>query len=164
METAQCSELFRPMYFCATGCTRGCWKHWPREARREFEIFAARQHFDYTSKPHVKEIALWFAANPVEPFSMHMPLFGDTEMGRGGSPAVNVVHPEKSRRIDAMDEVKRAIESAEEMPLRYMVLHLGEREDLWSPRNPRARHDGHRAPASLFPPARGEATARESSE
>jgi sugar phosphate isomerase/epimerase len=98
------------------------------------EIFAARQHFDYTSKPHVKEIALWFASNPMESFSLHMPLFGDAEMGRGGSPAVNVVHPEKSRRIDAMDEVKRALESAEEMPLRYLVLHLGEREDRWSPR------------------------------
>ena len=98
------------------------------------EIFAARQHFDYTAKPHVKEIALWFAANPVEPFSMHMPLFGDTEMGRSGAPAVNVVHPEKSRRIDAMDEVKRALETAEEMPLRYLILHLGEREDRWSPR------------------------------
>ena len=98
------------------------------------EIFAARQHFDYTSKPHVKEIAMWFAANPLEPFSLHMPLFADAEMGRGGSPSVNVVHPEKSRRIDAMDEVKRALESAEEIPLRYLVLHLGEREDLWSPR------------------------------
>jgi sugar phosphate isomerase/epimerase len=98
------------------------------------EIFAARHHFDYTSKTHVKEIALWFSANPVEPFSMHMPMFGDTEMGRSGSPAVNVVHPEKSRRIDAMDEVKRALETAEEMPLRHLILHLGEREDLWSPR------------------------------
>jgi sugar phosphate isomerase/epimerase len=98
------------------------------------EIFAARQHFDYTSKPHVKEIALWFTSNPVEPFSMHMPLFADAEMGRGGGPAVNVVHPEKSRRIDAMDEVKRALETAEEMPLRYLILHLGEREDRWSPR------------------------------
>jgi sugar phosphate isomerase/epimerase len=99
------------------------------------EIFAARQHFDYTNKGHVKEIALWFAANPVEPFSMHMPLFGDTEMGRSGSPAVNVVHPEKSRRIDAMDEIKRALEAAEEMPLRYLVLHLGDRDDSWSPRS-----------------------------
>ncbi len=99
------------------------------------EVFAARHHFDYTSKPHVKEIALWFAANPVEPFSMHMPLFGDAEMGRSGAPAVNVVHPEKSRRIDAMDEIKRALEAAEEMPLRYLVLHLGEREDSWSPRS-----------------------------
>jgi sugar phosphate isomerase/epimerase len=99
------------------------------------EIFAARQHFDYTSKAHVKEVGLWFAANPVEPFSLHMPLFGDTEMGRSGAPAVNVVHPEKSRRIDGMDEIKRALEAAEEMPLRYLVLHLGEREDSWSPRS-----------------------------
>jgi sugar phosphate isomerase/epimerase len=98
------------------------------------EIFAARQHFDYTSKPQVKETALWFAANPVESFSMHMPLFGDTEMGRSGAPAINVVHPEKSRRIDGMDEIKRALEAAEDLPLRYLVLHLGEREDNWSPR------------------------------
>jgi sugar phosphate isomerase/epimerase len=98
------------------------------------EIFAARQHFDYTSKAQVKETALWFAANPVEPFSMHMPLFGDTEMGRSGAPAINVVHPEKSRRIDGMDEIKRALEAAEDLPLRYLVLHLGEREDSWSPR------------------------------
>ena len=65
---------------------------------------------------------------------MHMPMFGDTEMGRSGAPGVNVVHPEKSRRIDAMDEVKRALETAEEMPLRYLILHLGQREDMWSPR------------------------------
>src|SRR5271154_7148640 len=98
------------------------------------EIFAARQHFDYTSKAHVKEIALWFAANPVESFSMHMPMFGDTEMGRDGAPGVNVVHPEKSRRIDAMDEIKRALEVAEQIPLKYAVIHLGERHDSWSPR------------------------------
>jgi sugar phosphate isomerase/epimerase len=98
------------------------------------EIFAARQHFDYTSRPHVKEIASWFAANPVEPFSIHMPMFGDTEMGRTGAPGVNVVHPEKSRRIDAMDEIKRALEAAEDVPLRHLILHLGEREDTWSSR------------------------------
>ncbi len=98
------------------------------------ELFAARQHFDYSSKPHVKEIALWFAANPVQPLSLHMPLFGDTEMGRSGAPSVNVVHPEKSRRIDAMDEIKRALEAAEDVPLRYLVLHLGDRDDYWSPR------------------------------
>ena len=65
---------------------------------------------------------------------MHMPIFGDADMGRSGAPAVNVVHPEKSRRIDSMDEVKRALETAEEMPLRHLILHLGEREDQWSPR------------------------------
>ena len=65
---------------------------------------------------------------------MHTPLYWNEEMGRGGAPAVNVVHPEKSRRIDAMDEIKRAIEVAEQIPLKYAVIHLGERHDSWSPR------------------------------
>ncbi|HEU5457217.1 MAG TPA: sugar phosphate isomerase/epimerase family protein [Terracidiphilus sp.] len=96
------------------------------------EVFAARQHFDYTSREHVAELAAWFASNPVEPFSLHAPLFPDREMGRAGAPAVNLLHPEKSRRIDAMDEIKRALESAESIPFRNLVLHLGEREDGWS--------------------------------
>ena len=98
------------------------------------EIFAARQHFDYASRSHVKEIADWLSSNPLQPFSMHAPLYADTEMGRGGAPAVNVIHPEKSRRIDAMDEIKRALEAAEQIPLKFLVLHLGEREDRWNQR------------------------------
>jgi sugar phosphate isomerase/epimerase len=98
------------------------------------ELFAARQHFDYTSRQHVRELAGWFAGNPVEAHSMHAPMFPDLEMGRGGAPAVNVVHGEKSRRIEAMDEVKRGLEVAELLPFRFLVLHLGEREDRWDER------------------------------
>jgi sugar phosphate isomerase/epimerase len=98
------------------------------------EIFAARQHFDYTSREHVMELAEWFAAHPQTAFSMHAPLYPDREMGRAGAPAVNVLHPEKSRRIDGMDEIKRALEAAEHIPFRNMVVHLGERSDSWSPR------------------------------
>src|SRR6185437_8672665 len=72
------------------------------------EIFSARQHFDYTSRSQVKEIADWFRTNPVRPWALHAPLYPDLENGRSGAPVVNVVHIEKSRRIDAMDEVKRA--------------------------------------------------------
>ena len=107
----------------------------PQAGAQGVELFAARQHFDYTSRTHVREIAEWFLANPVEAFSMHAPMFPDLEMGRSGAPAVNVIHPEKSRRIDAMDEIKRALEVAEQIPLRYLILHLGEREDSWSPRS-----------------------------
>lgn len=96
------------------------------------EIFAARQHFDYTSREHVNELASWFSANSLIPFSMHAPLFPDREMGRAGAPAVNVLHPEKSRRIDAMDEIKRALEAAEHIPFKNMVIHLGEKDDGWS--------------------------------
>jgi sugar phosphate isomerase/epimerase len=105
-----------------------------RSGAQGVEIFAARQHFDYTSRDAVSELAEWFNSNPVEAFSIHAPLYPDREMGRAGAPAVNVIHPEKARRIDAMDEVKRAIESAEHIPLKHVVIHLGERDDAWSQR------------------------------
>ena len=98
------------------------------------EIFAARQHFDYTSREHVAELAEWFRSNALQPFSMHAPIYPDREMGRAGAPTVNVLHPEKARRIDAMDEIKRALEAAEYIPLRNLVVHLGARDDEWSPR------------------------------
>jgi len=103
-----------------------------RSGAQGVEIFAARQHFDYTSREHVMELAAWFASNPLEPFSMHAPLFPDREMGRAGAPAVNVVHPEKSRRIDAMDEIKRALEAAEHIPVKQLVVHIGEKYEAWS--------------------------------
>ena len=105
-----------------------------RAGAQGVEIFAARQHFDYTGREHVMELAGWFASNPFEPFSMHAPLYPDREMGRAGAPAVNLVHPEKSRRIDAMDEIKRALEAAEYIPFKKLVVHLGEKYDSWSPR------------------------------
>ncbi|WP_109489069.1 sugar phosphate isomerase/epimerase family protein [Occallatibacter savannae] len=98
------------------------------------EIFAARQHFDYTSREHVSELAGWFAFNELQPWSMHAPLWPDREMGRAGAPAVNLVHAEKSRRIDAMDEIKRALEVAEHIPIQKLVVHLGENFDSFSMR------------------------------
>jgi sugar phosphate isomerase/epimerase len=106
-----------------------------RSGAQAVEIFAARQHFDYTSREHVAELAEWFRSNPLQPFSMHAPLFPDREMGRAGAPGVNVLHPDKARRIEAMDEIKRALESAEHIPLRNLVVHLGEQKDTWSPRS-----------------------------
>lgn len=105
-----------------------------RAGAQAIEIFAARQHFDYTNLNDVRELGGWFRSNTLEPWSMHAPLYPDREMGRAGAPAVNVVHPEKSRRIDAMDEIKRALETAEHIPYRNLILHLGEREDAWSQR------------------------------
>lgn len=106
-----------------------------RAGAQGVEVFAARQHFDYTSREHVSELAEWFGSNTLEPFSMHAPMFPDREMGRAGAPAVNVLHPEKSRRIDAMDEIKRALEAAERIPFKNLVVHLGENSDSWSPRS-----------------------------
>lgn len=105
-----------------------------RSGAEAVEIFAARQHFDYTSREDVVELSEWFRSNPLQAFSMHAPLFPDREMGRAGAPGVNLLHPEKSRRIDAMDEIKRALETAEHLPIRHLIVHLGEQHDTWSPR------------------------------
>jgi sugar phosphate isomerase/epimerase len=105
-----------------------------RSGAEAVEIFAARQHFDYTEREDVRELCDWFRSNQLKPFSMHAPLFPDREMGRAGAPSVNVIHPEKSRRIDAMDEIKRALEAAEQIPFKHLIVHLGEREDTWSQR------------------------------
>ena len=105
-----------------------------RSGAQAVEIFAARQHLDYTSREHVAELAAWFRSNTLQPWSMHAPLYPDREMGRAGAPSVNLLHPEKSRRIAAMDEIKRALETADSIPFRNLIVHLGERTDEWSPR------------------------------
>jgi sugar phosphate isomerase/epimerase len=104
-----------------------------RAGAQAVEIFAARQHFDYTSREHVAELASWFRSNPLQIWSMHAPLYPDHEMGRTGTPSVNLLHPEKSRRIDSMDEIKRALETADSIPFRNLIIHLGEKQDEWSP-------------------------------
>ena len=101
------------------------------------EIFAARHHFDYTNRTQVREIADWFRANPTPAWALHAPLRtqeeGENERASGA--AINVVHMDKSHRIDSMDEIKRALETAEQIPFTHLILHLGERGDTWSPRS-----------------------------
>jgi sugar phosphate isomerase/epimerase len=90
------------------------------------EIFAARQHLDYANrKQHVREIADWFRSSGIPLNSVHSPLFADYEFGRAGAPPVNVASTDRAGRIEAMDEVKRALEIAEQIPFRFLVQHLG---------------------------------------
>jgi len=104
-----------------------------RGGAQSIEIFAARPHFDYTDRNAVRDIAVWFRANPVSA-TMHQPLHADSEWSRQTTPSVNLIDVEKSRRIDAMDEVKRALEVAEQIAVESMVIHLGNRGEMWSPR------------------------------
>jgi sugar phosphate isomerase/epimerase len=90
------------------------------------EIFGARQHFDYANrKAHIREIADWFRASGIPLHSLHSPLYSDYEWGRAGSPPVNVASTDRAGRVDAMDEIKRALEVAEQIPFRFLIQHLG---------------------------------------
>ena len=97
-----------------------------RSGAQAIEIFAARQHLDYANrKQHVREIADWFHTSGIPLNSVHAPLFGDYEWGRTGSPPVNVASTDRAGRVEAMDEIKRALEIAEQIPFRFLVQHLG---------------------------------------
>jgi sugar phosphate isomerase/epimerase len=99
------------------------------------EIFAARHHFDYTDRAAVHDIASWFRSTNVGA-TLHQPLYiadrADTQWSRHVAPNLNLIDPEKSRRIAAMDEVKRALESAEQIPITACTLHLGHKDDAWN--------------------------------
>ena len=97
-----------------------------RGGAQAIEIFAARQHLDYANrKQHVREIADWFRNSGVPLNSVHSPLYADYEWGRTGAPPVNVASTDRAARIEAMDEIKRALEIAEQIPFRFLVQHLG---------------------------------------
>ncbi len=89
------------------------------------EIFAARGHFNYTDRQHIREIGNWFRSTGVTFHSMHAPMHADDDWGRSGNPPVNIAAVDKRRRIDAMDEIKRAIEVAEQVPFQFLVQHVG---------------------------------------
>jgi sugar phosphate isomerase/epimerase len=105
-----------------------------RAGAEAIEIFAARDHFDYSDRGVVRELASWFQSAGVQLNSIHSPMFSDYEWGRSGSPPLNFVDNDKRRRIESMDEIKRAIEVAEILPFRFLVQHIGTGNESWDPR------------------------------
>ena len=89
------------------------------------EIFAARGHFNYTDRQHIRQIANWFHSTGVTFHSMHSPMHPDEDWGRGGATHINIASVEKLQRVAATDEIKRAIEVAEQAPFQYLLQHVG---------------------------------------
>ena len=103
---------------------------------RTIELFAARHHFDYTDRAQLREIASWFRDTGTAA-TLHQPIFTREQSenwSRHVSATLSLIAPEKTHRIDAMDEVKRALESAEQIPITAITLHLGLKDDPWNTR------------------------------
>ena len=96
-----------------------------RGGAQAIEVFCQKEHFDYTDRARVREIAAWFREHPGMLHSLHSPIYSEPDYGRHMAPPVNVVDDEKRHRVTAMDEIKRAIEFAEHAPFRFLVQHLG---------------------------------------
>ena len=95
-----------------------------RAGIEQVEIYCERPHFDYANLNHVREIAGWFSDSAVRLHSIHAPISRDPlETSHHG--VVSITFLERQRRQDSMDEIKRALELAEQVPFRYLVVHLG---------------------------------------
>lgn len=105
-----------------------------RGGAQAIELFCQKEHFDYTDRTQVKNIAAWFRGHPGTLHSLHSPIYREPDYGRHMAPPVNLVDNEKRQRVDAMDEIKRAIEFAEQSPFRFLVQHLGGSKEKWDPR------------------------------
>jgi len=90
------------------------------------EIFCARQHLDYRNKAQVAELGHWFRDSELKLHSLHSPMYNDEIWGRSGPHAViTITEPVKSKRLEMVDEIKRALETAEVIPFRYLIQHVG---------------------------------------
>lgn len=90
------------------------------------EIFCARQHLDYRNKAQVAELGHWFRDSTLELHSLHSPMYTDEIWGRSGPHSViTITEQVKSQRLQWVDEIKRAIEVAEVIPVRYLIQHIG---------------------------------------
>lgn len=89
------------------------------------ELFCDRRSFDYTDAAQVEMLASWFRQNPMQVHSLHSPIYGDASGGRSGEPPLNIADPQAKVRLEALDEIQRALDLAENIPFRFLVQHLG---------------------------------------
>jgi sugar phosphate isomerase/epimerase len=98
------------------------------------EIFASRSHFDYNSKTEVRTMAGALAAKQLYVSSVHGPTSRNLSATREGASPVSICEVERVRRIEAMDELKRAIDISEDLPYPRIVLHMGGPRETADPR------------------------------
>ena len=90
------------------------------------EIFCARQHLDYRDRAQITELGHWFREADLQLHSLHAPMHTDEIWGRSGPHSViSITEPLKSKRLENVDEIKRALEIAETIPFKYVVQHIG---------------------------------------
>jgi sugar phosphate isomerase/epimerase len=98
------------------------------------EIFCASGHFSYGSQQTVRELAGALEENRLALHSLHSPTERDAALGRQSGVPISISELERVRRLDAVDEVKRALEVAERIPFKYLVQHMGQGRDTADPR------------------------------
>jgi sugar phosphate isomerase/epimerase len=93
------------------------------------EIFCARAHFNYQSADVVRDIAATLRDHNLTLHALHSPAERDFNPMHESSAPLSICDPERVRRLEAVDEIKRALDVAEYVPFRYLVQHMGSSRD-----------------------------------
>jgi sugar phosphate isomerase/epimerase len=105
-----------------------------RAGIHNLEIFCDASHFNYGDPQSVRELAGSLTDYAVTVHALHAPTDRDAAGGRSGGIAISIADPERIRRIEAVDEMKRALDVAEKIPFRYFALHLASGRQSADPR------------------------------
>jgi sugar phosphate isomerase/epimerase len=93
------------------------------------ELFLARGHVDYRSGEAMRELASALRDHHLAVYSIHAPSARALEPTRESGLPLSISEPERVRRLEAVDEVKRALDLVEYIPFDCMVQHLGTPRD-----------------------------------
>src|SRR6266446_3067895 len=98
------------------------------------EIFCARSHFEYAAKAEVQAMAGALEAHRLRLVSLHGPTSRDLSATRESGTPLSICEVERVRRIEAMDELKRVIDVADDLPYARLILHMGGARENADPR------------------------------
>ena len=96
-----------------------------RAGFKNIEVFCALPHFNYGEAQAVRQLADSLQEYGLMLHSMHSPTRRDLAPGRESGFPISISDAERVRRLDAVDEVKRALEVAERVSFRYLIQHIG---------------------------------------
>lgn len=98
------------------------------------EIFCTRSHFEYTMRPEIRALASALEAHRLQLVSLHAPTSRDLSAMRESGAPLSICEIERVRRIEAMDELKRVIDVADDLPYARLILHMGGSRETADPR------------------------------
>ena len=98
------------------------------------EIFCTGSHFEYALKQEVRAMASALEAHRLQLVSLHAPTSRDLSAMRESGTPLSICEVERVRRIEAMDELKRVIDVADDLPYSRLILHMGGSRETEDPR------------------------------
>jgi len=98
------------------------------------EVFCTRSHFEYAMKPEIETNASALEQHGLQLVSLHAPTSRDVSAMRESGTPLSICEVERVRRIEAMDELKRVIDVAEDLPYARLILHMGGPRETADPR------------------------------